>query len=410
MSNVRDQPRWGRFGWHSGAFLKRLSSNPAFVLPIDNLTAGWDEPAALAGGLNSDGAELSAGATRKELHELQPASGLLLMASTRQGSETFAASAAMFALSAPVLRVEAVLLACNNGSVSKPMLLRYLSMYQAPGLKLRILMRQSLNIGYYCGNLLVLASSVRVWRRFPWVLHASGPDCMATPFGAMLLRHLIDASDRDRVAYLGDRFAGPADLVRNLHRKNSTRWSPSVYPIAAYMRYLMDLFVFWPARFGQGGEDVAGTRERGAPMSPWSNLTRWCVQGFGPDERAMPKIPWLGRPDAPLPEALLNQLRVRWNMTFRVVPMGPGGYSQYAKRRLEKPKNLAYLWHSDNSTAVLEWARQRRHAAADAAAKAGADSPYQTVQEQGCLDSLRTGNASRNMPGRGTTFCRSYQK
>jgi len=404
----RAMARWGRHGWHTGKFLQRLRANPYYVVPVANLTEGWDGPVALAGGLSSDGTELSARATKKELHGLQPTSGLLLMASTRQGPETFAASAAMFALSAPVLRIEGVLLVCNNASISNPTLLEYLRMYQAPGLRLRLLMRQPLNIGYYCGNLLVLASSVHVWQRFPWVLHASGPDCMATPFGAVLLRHLIDVSDREPIAYLGDRFAGPADLVRNLHHKNRTRWSPSVYPLAIYTRFLMDLFVFWPARFGQGEAGIATAEERGASTSPWSNATRWCVRGIGPDERPMPQLPWFGRPDAPIPEALLNQLRTRWNMTFRRVPMGPGGHSQFSKQRLKEPKHLAYVWHSDNSTAVLEWARQRQHAAANAAAKLGGDEPYQTADERRYLQSLDLqklgfGSASRSMQPRKRT-------
>ena len=364
---------WGTHGFHKGSFRAKLSRSPELMLPAANLTRSWDAPRSLTAGLSADGTILSgpsaearlskvAAATSREGHE---ARGLLLMASTRQAANEFAAAAEMYSLSGPALRLSSMLLISNNDAHNVSTLLSWLRFFQAPPLELRMLIRMKLNVGYLCGNLLALAASVRIWAHFPWVLATSGPDSMLTPYGAGLLRRLVPQTNAaSTAAYLGDFFTGPSSWVVKLHGKDPQRWPPTMYPEEAYRRYSMDVFAFWPERYLVHGEQEVS--------SLWRNATRWCLFGFGPCDRQMPRLPYVGRTDSPIPESLLNELRKRSNLTFEVVPAGSRGTpSPDQKRTLAAPMSrTAYAWHSHNSSAVFQWVyRQRMRKAARTSAR-----------------------------------------
>jgi hypothetical protein len=76
---------------------------------------------------------------------------------------------------------------CNNPNFTQPRLIEFLrDFHPAPALRMLIHMRR--NFGFTCGELHALAATVRVWRRFPWVLynrHAPPGSSIADPYSAL---------------------------------------------------------------------------------------------------------------------------------------------------------------------------------------------------------------------------------
>ena len=291
-------------------------------MPRATDTGGWDEPLTnLSGAVLPNGTITGPVAVDTLLSEVLASDGrgLLLMGSSRQGRDEFSSAARMLSLGGHVLPTSALLLVCNNASVGRGSLLQWLRDFPVPPLKM---LGQTRNFGYFCGNLHSLAATASIWMRFPWVLHMSGPDTLLTPNGARLLTKLIEEAPRPvgargqtqmrrrplgsrefaATAYLGDRFPSPR----------------------GHARFSMDLFVFWPRQL------LLPARK----TTQWSEATRWCLHGFGPsDESAGPDV-------ALHPEVLLNEMRLRFNLSFRRIPGGHGPFRR-GERRAEAARERA---------------------------------------------------------------------
>lgn len=144
------------------------------------------------------------------------------------------------------------------------------------------------------------------------------------------------------------------------------RWvsqtEPSLRPPTGYLgarfpsaagqtRFSMDAFVFWTS-----GWQIA-----------WFNATRWCLHGFGPADAptSIKKSPSDQRADHPIPEMLLNEVRLRFNLTFRMFPGGSGHAASRARLKLtavgpQRNSNgrCHSFWHSHNPSAINKWIHQ----------------------------------------------------
>jgi hypothetical protein len=173
-----------------------------------------------------------------------------------------------------------------------------------------------------------------------WVLYTSGPDNMLTPTGALALSDWI--------------------LTREHSLRPSTSYLGSRFPAArAQLRFSMDAFVFWTETW-RPASDVS-------VHSPWLNATRWCLHGFGPADISPGIKPTHADPraDHPIPEMLLNEVRWRFNLTFRLFPGGHGHAISRARLKVAAtgPKThpsgeLHSFWHSHNTTAIQEWTKK----------------------------------------------------
>eukprot|EP00966_Prymnesium_polylepis_P133534 3086483-Prymnesium_polylepis.2 len=230
-----------RYGYHRpsyAAYLDQQARRGVLHVASAEESRGFEKPfAQLSGALLPDGSVRGAMGADQLLPFVAADRGLLLMSSTRQGLAEFATAARMLALSSRELALSALLLVCNNASLGNDSLARWLALFRSPPL-LRMWVHTRKNIGYLCGNLHGIAASVRVWMRFPWVLHMSGPDSLLVPRGAALLSALIEKEQQcsrlertphRHTAYLGDRFPAPR----------------------GHVRFSMDVFVFWPRAMGQ---------------------------------------------------------------------------------------------------------------------------------------------------------------
>ena len=177
-----------------------------------------------------------------------------------------------------------------------------------------------------------------------------------TPTGAVALAHWMLHQERN--------FAEPSNFL-----------GFPFLSVPGQQRWAMDLFAFWPQP-GFVGEPVnadACTHDFGmcgldSSWSVWRNATRWCLLGFAPGER-LPSINASRqgqRADfSPIPEMLLNEVRERFGLRFRVFPGGGGYQYSYLKDQathpaLGWPKRVPQsLWHSHNATAVELWLQQR---------------------------------------------------
>ena len=351
---LQPAPVWRQsgFGWHTAWYshvlgakhrasrieARRTGATPTLFVPRVEQTLGWEEPyrltAALPPETDDPSAALHGAAAEAALaaHAAPPSHGLLLMVSSRQAAREFAASAGALALSRPPLPLSAMLLICNNATAPVEATLRWLARYRQPRM-LRMLVRTARNLGYYCGQFVALAASARLWARFAWVLHPSGPDCVLLPQAAAMLHARIPEEGRRGAAYLGDRFPAPRG-----HR-----------------RYSMDLFVFWPARLllPNDGSERGLVHSQEGPNSIWRSTARWCLHGFGPDD---------GPPhtdEDPIPEILLTEMQLRNNLSFRLLSEEwhrdmHAGRSKQAKLAAHAPR-FGYLWHSHNISAVERW-------------------------------------------------------
>ena len=314
------------------------------LVPPAIRSVGWDAPfSGLTAALRPDGTALLgpvADAALASLHGTASSQGLLMMASYRQGADEFAASADMFRLTSRVIKFAAMLLVCNNANAEQAMQLERLRAFQ-PAPPLRMFIRSRLNMGYYCGELHALSAASPMWRSFAWVLYTSGPDSMLTPSGALALAEWMSSTEdslQPPTSYLG-----------------------APYPSApGHTRFSMDAFVFWPVRWAPGGA-------ASHTSTPWLNATRWCLHGFGPADAPLRvrQSPSDQKADHPIPEMLLNELRSRFNMTFRDFPGGHGHSAARARLKLAAtaPRTNAggeqhSFWHSHNATAVRAWATQ----------------------------------------------------
>ena len=326
---------FGAYGYHTPRyvqFLERRNTNSTLLVPRAEDTTGWEEAfPSLTASIDMKGHVRIGDDAQRAFDAHTHSGGLWMMATTRQARPEFEAAAAMHRHWSGALKVNGLLLICNNASV-RGNTQRWLRLFDDPSPPLRMLIRSSINMGYHCGELHALHASKAIWSRYAWVLYTSGPDVMPTPHGGMHLAESIlrVQSSITKPAFLGDRFPAPP---------NRTRWS-------------MDLFVFWPSRFGQ---------------APWRNATSWCLHGFGP-RTSKPQLnePSTGRArdDYPIPEMLLEEVRLRFGLRFLAIGQ------QRSKRqwrewytRAEKHKAIdanppqgSLLWHSHNSTAVINWA------------------------------------------------------
>ncbi|KAL1512402.1 hypothetical protein AB1Y20_005659 [Prymnesium parvum] len=264
----------------------------------------------------------------------------------------------MFRISASQLRTSTkssawfagVLLICNNPKLDTRQLLSWIGKYAEPGVRpaYRMLIHTSMNMGYYCGELHALAASIRIWRRFAWVLYTSGPDCMLTPSGASRLAKWVK---------------GGNEPARHTPEHPSFLGFPFL-SIPGQRRWAMDMFVFWPHRGFLTQAANVGPNDAGTG-SAWLNATRWCLFGWAPGE-LLPVIHVTkagARADySTIPEMLLNEIRERFELTFGEFP-GGGGY-QFARLKdtAEQPaltwgrkRFPQSLWHSHNHTAVELW-------------------------------------------------------
>jgi hypothetical protein len=92
------------------------------------------------------------------------------------------------------------------------------------------------------------------------------------------------------------------------------------------------------------------------------------LQGFAPTERppaVQPRIRGEAFVQQPflIPEFLLNEVRLRSNLTFRMLPGGAGylksGFKLAAKHPRFGPGGVPHsIWHSHNATAVQAWAER----------------------------------------------------
>ena len=73
----------------------------------------------------------------------------------------------------------------------------------------------------------------------------------------------------------------------------------------------------------------------------------------------------------PIPEMLLNEIRVRFGLSFRTFQHGQGlrGLTGRAKLSDAAPDARTYVWHSHNATAVSLWAARMAAASARAAVR-----------------------------------------
>ena len=311
---------FGRYGYHRSsfsAFLDERARHGALLVARAEDSLGFERPFSwLSGALLPDGRRKGAVPVEELLEPTATKRGLLLMSSTRHGAAEFAAAARMLALSGRELAIGALLLVCNNSTLGDDSLARWLAFFRSPPL-LRMWVRTR-NLGYFCGNLHALAASVRIWSHFPWVVHLSGPDSLLLPNGAALLSALIEREQQrgghwaQRTAYLGDRFPAPR----------------------GHIRFSMDAFVFWPR----------------AMSSAWASAARWCLQGFGPDDVDGAE----GLEVDPHPEVLLNTMRLRHNLSYRLIPGHHGSFGRAWKLKATRPLG-SHVWHSHNVSAVNRW-------------------------------------------------------
>lgn len=199
------------------------------------------------------------------------------------------------------------LLLCDHQTIQTSSLLRWLSLYTERGdhPPLRMLIHSALNMGYFCGEFHLLAASLPVWRRFPWVMYNSGPDSMLTPDGGVAFARWL--AIHRRASFLGFPFLS----------------------VPGQQRWTMDLFAFWP-QTGIANEN----------WSVWLNATRWCLFGWAPDEELpiihAAKVGY--RADySPIPEMLLDEVHKRFQLPFRLFPGGGGYVEGDRKDTAQKP-------------------------------------------------------------------------
>ena len=284
----------------------------------------------LAAALSANGTPLLGRQADKLLRQLQETrgdgDGLMLMASYGQGASHFRASADMLTFSSAALesasdnqlRFAALLLVCNNARVTIHTLLEWLGYYRPP--MLRMLVQPTVNMGYLCGEFAVLLGTAAMWGAFPWVLYNSGPDSMLTPQGALAFAGWmtwIEPRCSTHTSFLGA-FFGTLDKD----------------DIAA-PAFSMDVFFFWPTAGGILEASTSSTLLAGVARTEhslvWLNATRWCLTGFRPDEpRPLAQLSrnrlnqTYAQEVRPYPEMLLNELRVRFRLPFRILPGGSG--------------------------------------------------------------------------------------
>ena len=281
-------------------------------------TQGWDAPfRGLTAALAPDGAVHHGLAADKVLsvqHEShREGHGLVLMVSHGQKEAQYLASADMLTLSAvalehasgQVLQLSALLLVNNNAKLTTDTLLGWLGYYRPP--MLRMLIQPTINMGYLCGEFSVIIATAAVWESYSWVLYNSGPDSMLTPHGAVALAGWmlwVEPECDAPTSFLGGRYA-------NLERLQ-----------ASALGFTMDTFVFWPHRFS---------------WQVWRTAARWCLFGWAGDEartvgvyRANGNATAVVAPpinSQAFPELLLNEVRLQYGLSYRVMP-GGGGWFQ----------------------------------------------------------------------------------
>ena len=120
------------------------------------------------------------------------------------------------------------------------------------------------------------------------------------------------------------------------------------------------MFVFFPPAFLRLAADGGNAslppawQARHASLSSWLVAARWCLFGFGPAD---------GPPQFDnqhnMPEVLLNEMRVRHALRFRLVP---GCWYSSTTIKLKEsgaepypPRN--YVWHTHNVSAARAWMR-----------------------------------------------------
>ena len=310
------------------------------------------------------------------------ADGLIMIHGHRHGAAEYAASAAVLRLSAnmPMVRSSSLLLVCTNTRLPPSSLLRWLSWYdhfgapvearrsaEADGVMvasvntasnstllanggLRMLLHTEANIGYTCGEFYILATTARIWRRFPWVLAFSGPDVLALPGEfALLSRMLIQEAEHQRLHYMASarpelsRTALLYDKFRPHRNDPLSRVEP---------RFNMDLFVFFPPRWKAAlpTATAAAAARAAAPnggttvnddQSLWTSAVRHCVNQT-----------------RNRPEAILHIVQRENNLSVTLIGNGSRGtLDDRAKWTMEKPDAL--IWHSHSMSSVLRWLSSR---------------------------------------------------
>lgn len=204
---------------------------------------------------------------------------------------------------------------------------------------------------------------------------------MLTPSGAEALGTWMMEAAHNQTAFLGARFPSRPGQERFsmdvfvfwselwLHRYTSA-WENATCEASSHVSIICRVVHLSRTRAARARASLALPESGDFSGDVKSRLhRRWCLHGFAPGERppaAQPRIARGGETlvDQPflIPEFLLNEVRERFDLTFRMLPGGGGylksGFKMAATKPRPGPRGVPHsIWHSHNAKAVEAWAR-----------------------------------------------------
>jgi len=224
----------------------------------------------------------------------------------------------------------------------------WLRLFEQPAMRLRMLLLDPMNAGYYCGEFLSLSSALNLTALFPWVLCLSGPDSRPTPYGLFRLSTMLSvvavsesSSGDDREWAANERALHlrvqplPGCFTRSQHAR-AWLFADTIIPNGHHLS--MDLLLFFPSRMYLANSS----------RSIWEQMAEQCIRS----------------PTGRLPEtALFDACRHEASQLGAVLGMGHTfsctGFSypciDWHKAWATAPEGHHVHWHSHNHSAVDGW-------------------------------------------------------